>query len=363
MRLPIPPTIPLSNEILRLVAAIDEFKGEWGATGDISQQSLQSLRWIATIESAGASTRIEGARLSDTEVETLLTGLQDRSFRSRDEQEVAGYAHVMEAVQSAWGDLRISENIILQLHRDLLSYSDKDERHRGHWKTLDNHVAAYDADGVEIGIVFETASPFATPGLMETLLSWHTKEEIAPEIHPLLRVAVFTVMFLAIHPFQDGNGRLSRVLTQLLLLRAGYSYAPYVSLESVIEHNKEAYYLALRRTQTSFRSDSVDWDPWILFFLRSLKSQVERLRERLHQTPSSSLSVAPPQDLSPLAGRLLKLLTERETLSISEAAKELDANRHTLKNKFGELIAHGYARLHGQGRGAHYRSVLKDHGR
>jgi len=278
------------------------------------------------------------------------------SFQSRDEQEVAGYAYVMETIQTVWVDLRIAESILLQLHRDLLRYSNRDERHRGQWKALDNHVAAFDADGKQIGIVFETASPFETPMLMEKLLGWHAKEEADPILHPLLRIAVFNVVFLAIHPFQDGNGRLSRVLTNLMLLRAGYAYASYTSLESVIEHNKEAYYLALRRTQTSFR-EAEDWEPWILFFLRSLKSQTGRLRERLAEPSTVVQSPGIPDDLSPLAGQVLKLLQARGTLSVSDTAAALGANRHTLKDKFTELVKKGYAELHGKGRGAHYRRV------
>ena len=360
MQLPLPPVLPLTNDFLALIAAIDEFKGEWRALGDLAAETLSSLRRIATIESAGSSTRIEGARLSDTEVELLLGSLGKESFQSRDEQEVAGYAYVMESVQATWHELRVSENILLQLHRDLLRYSHKDERHRGQWKTLDNHVAAFDAKGKAVGIVFETASPFETPQLMEKLLNWHTKEEADPLLHPLLRIAIFNVVFLAIHPFQDGNGRLSRVLTHLMLLRAGYAYTSYASLESVIEHNKEAYYLALRRTQTSFRENS-DWEPWILFFLRSLKSQTENLRERLSQhaesLPAKPTTETCPEDLSPLAGHLLEVLKARGTLSVGEAAEALGANRHTLKDKFSELVQHGYAELRGKGRGAHYRPL------
>jgi Fic family protein len=235
-----------------------------------------------------------------------------------------------------------------------LRYSNKDERHRGQWKNLDNHVAAFDAKGKQIGIVFQTASPFETPMLMEKLLEWHAKEENDPILHPLLRVAVFNVVFLAIHPFQDGNGRLSRVLTNLMLLRAGYAYASYSSLESVIEHNKEAYYLALRRTQTSFEK-SADWEPWLLFFLRSLKSQTGRLRERLEKAPSSPADSDLPGDLSLMAGRLLRLLEERKALSVGDAAEALAVNRNTLKGKFAELTEKGFAELHGKGRGAHYR--------
>ncbi|MCC6881786.1 MAG: Fic family protein [Verrucomicrobiales bacterium] len=357
MRSPLPPEIQPTIEILTLIAAIDEFKGEWRSLGSLGPETLRSLRRIATIESAGASTRIEGAKLSDSEVEKLIGSLGKESFQSRDEQEVAGYAYVMESIQTVWEDLRIAESILLQLHRDLLRYSDKDERHRGRWKALDNHVAAFDPDGKQIGIVFETASPFETPMLMEKLLGWHAKEEADPILHPLLRIAVFNVIFLAIHPFQDGNGRLSRVLTNLMLLRAGYAYASYMSLESVIERNKDAYYLALRRTQTSFR-EAEDWEPWILFFLRALKSQTGRLRNRLAEH-SSKVVPSPgfPDDLSPLAGQVLRLLEARGSLSVSDTAAALGANRHTLKDKFTELVEKGYAELHGKGRGAHYRCL------
>ena len=221
MHIPLPPEIQPTNEMLTLIAAIDEFKGEWRSLGSLKPEILRSLRRIATIESAGSSTRIEGAKLCDDEVEKLVGGLGRESFQSRDEQEVAGYAYVMETIQTVWPDLRITEGILLQLHRDLLRYSDKDECHRGQWKNLDNHVAAFDAEGKQVGIVFETATPFETAMLMEKLLGWHAKEEADPILHPLLRIAVFNVVFLAIHPFQDGNGRLSRILTNLMLLTCG----------------------------------------------------------------------------------------------------------------------------------------------
>lgn len=171
VRLPLPPDLQPSNETLKLIAAIEEFKGEWRALAGLDPEVLRSFRRIATIESAGSSTRIEGAKLSDGEVGNLLGSLGKESFQSRDEQEVAGYAYVMDSVQTAGADLRISGSTLLQLHRDLLRYSDKDERHRGQWKSLDNLVAASDADGKEVGIVFETASPFETPMLMEKLLA------------------------------------------------------------------------------------------------------------------------------------------------------------------------------------------------
>ena len=239
-------TIQITPELLTLLSEIDEFKGAWRALGSLAPERLNALRRVATIESIGSSTRIEGSKLTDREVEHLLGKLEIKSFASRDEQEVAGYAETMETVFQAWPDIPITENHIKQLHRDLLRYSDKDERHRGEYKTLSNSVGAFDEAGKMIGIVFETASPFDTPLRMTELVTWLKDARELARVHPLLIVAIFTVVFWEIHPFQDGNGRLSRILTTLLLLQAGYAYVPYSSLESVIEHSKEGYYLALR---------------------------------------------------------------------------------------------------------------------
>ncbi|AYM65997.1 hypothetical protein At12D13_48450 (plasmid) [Agrobacterium fabrum] len=230
-------SVCITPEILSLIAEIDEFKGAWRAIGRIAPERLSSLRRVATIESVGSSTRIEGARLTDREVEKLLANIRLGSFTTRDEQEVAGYAEVMETIFSAYEAISFTENHIRQLHRDLLAHSTKDERHRGAYKTVSNNVEAFDEQGESLGIVFETASPFDTPRRMEELITWLNEQGREKRLHPLLVVAIFVVVFLEIHPFQDGNGRLSRILTTLLLLRAGYAYVPYSSLESIIEQS------------------------------------------------------------------------------------------------------------------------------
>jgi Fic family protein len=242
-------TLRITPEILNLVAELDEFKGAWQALGTLAPERLSALRRVANIESIGSSTRIEGSKLSDREVERLLSNLEIKSFQTRDEQEVAGYATTMELIFQSWGEIRLTENHIKQLHRDLLKYSKKGAHHRGNYKTQPNNVAAFDQDGKRVGIVFETATPFATRARMPELVAWTSDALTSRQLHPLLATAIFTVVFLEIHPFQDGNGRLSRILTTLLLLRAGYSYVPYSSLESVIEQSKGCYYLALRQTQ------------------------------------------------------------------------------------------------------------------
>lgn len=251
-------TIRITPEILSIIAEIDEFKGAWRAIGRIAPERLPSLRRVATIESVGSSTRIEGARLTDREVERLLANIRLGSFTTRDEQEVAGYAEVMETIFSAYDAISFTENHIRQLHRDLLAHSTKDERHRGAYRNLSNNVEAFNEQGESLGIVFATATPFDTPRRMEELLAWLDEQGREKRLHPLLVVAIFVVVFLEIHPFQDGNGRLSRILTTLLLLRAGYAYVPYSSLESIIEQSKESYYISLRRTQGTIRSTEPD---------------------------------------------------------------------------------------------------------
>ena len=255
-------TIQITPELLVLIAEVDEFKGAWRALGTLAPERLKALRHVATVESIGSSTRIEGSRLTDREVERLLANLEIKQFATRDEQEVAGYADVMETVYRAWQDIPLTENHIKQLHRDLLRYSDKDERHRGDYKTIRNDVGAFDAEGRMIGVIFETTTPFDAPRRMQELVSWLRDARELGRLHPLLITAIFVVVFLEIHPFQDGNGRLSRVLTTLLLLQGGYAYVPYSSLESVIENSKEGYYLALRQTQSTIRTDTPNWQPW-----------------------------------------------------------------------------------------------------
>jgi Fic family protein len=341
-------TIAITSAILKLIAEIDEFKGAWTAIGRISPERLTALRRVATIESIGSSTRIEGAKLSDKEVEALLTGLEIKEFASRDEEEVAGYAETMETVFTHFKEIALTENHIKQLHRDLLQYSSKDERHRGAYKTHTNHVEAFGPDGESLGIVFETATPFDTPRLMTELVEWTQANLENGDLHKLIVVAVFVVVFLAIHPFQDGNGRLSRILTTLLLLRAGYEYVPYSSLESVIEQSKDAYYLGLRQTQGTLRSDAPDWQPWLNFFLRALQQQKARLEKKIAR---ERLILG---DLPELSAQILELCRERGRVTVAEAEKVTGANRNTIKDHLKALSKAGHLEQHGAGRGAWY---------
>ncbi len=341
-------SIQITPEILSLIARIDEFKGAWRALGTLAPDRLSALRRVATIESIGSSTRIEGSKLSDREVEQLLSNLEIKSFATRDEQEVAGYAELMDLVFSSWQDIPFTENHIKQLHQILLRYSEKDTWHRGNYKTNSNSVAAFDETGAQIGIVFQTASPFDTPRLMTELVAWVNQERETAGLHPLLIIALCVVVFLEIHPFQDGNGRLSRVLTTLLLLQAGYAYVPYSSLESVIEHSKEAYYLALRQTQGTIRTESPNWQPWLVFFLRSLAEQMRRLEKKVERE-KIVLATMPELQL-----QIVEFAREHGRTTIGEVIKLTGASRNTLKQHFRTLVERGTLDQHGSGRGVWY---------
>jgi Fic family protein len=255
----------------------------------------------------------------------------------------------MDLIFSSWINIPFTENHIKQLHQILLRHSEKDIWHRGNYKTNTNSVAAFNAEGQQIGIVFNTATPFDTPRLMTELIHWVEDMRASKQLHPLIVIAIFVVVFLEIHPFQDGNGRLSRALTTLLLLQAGYAYVPYSSLESIIELNKEAYYLALRQTQGTIRMPKPHWEPWIIFFMKSLAEQVQRLEKKVERE-HLVLSALPGYSLI-----IIELAREHGRITMADAIRATGSNRNTLKEHIRKLIHDGRLVKHGEGRGAWYR--------
>ncbi len=342
-----------SSELEPLIAYIDHFKIAWQDGINLRPEELKALRRVATIESVGSSTRIEGSKLSDSEVEKILSGLKTESFKSRDEEEVAGYAYVMEEIYASYLYIPLTENYIKQLHAMLLQYSAKDMRHRGEYKKFPNNVEAFDVQGRSLGIIFETTSPFDTPLRMTDLIEWTNKAFEAKEYHPLIIIGMFIVMFLAIHPFQDGNGRLSRVLTTLLLLQHGYSYVLYSSLETVVEHSKEAYYRALRLTQATLKTDNSDFQPWIVYFLRSLHKQIQQLEIKIKKEHIILASL--PQ----LASDIMRLVEERGRITMADIIEHTGVPRSTIKIQLSFLVDKKYLARHGQGKGVWYTQVQR----
>lgn len=332
--------------MLGLVADIDAFRQRWEVAASVEPERLRSLRRVATIESVASSTRIEGSSLSNADVDQLLSNLEITPFTSRDEQEVAGYADAFERILADYATIPIAPAAIRELHRTMLAPAAADAWHRGGYKTVSNAVTARDADGREVGVVFETASPADTPRLVQELTDWTTFELERGELHSLLVIGVFVVVFLEIHPFLDGNGRLSRLLTMLLLLRAGYGYVPYSSLESIIEESKSGYYRALRVTQPTIRSGKPDWTPWLTWFLRALHRQITRLQAKIDAIDAVRGDA--------IDDRILASVAQRGTVSIGELVEATGINRNTLKAHLRGLVNSGRLRLHGQGRGARY---------
>jgi len=333
-------------ELTRLLGEIDEFKGHWRKVGEIRAERLASLRQVTTIESTGSSTRIEGAQLSDDEVARVLQGLRVDSFRARDEGEVRGYAELLQTVFDHHRDIPLTENYVKQLHKILLGHVEKDEWHRGEYKKHENNVEAQHSDGTKT-IVFRTASPFDTPRLMTELVAATNEALESDALHPLVVIAGFIVHFLAIHPFQDGNGRLSRALTALLMLRAGYEYVPYASVERVIEENKPAYYHALRVSQTAMQQDPTRFGDWLLFFLRVLQSQKRTLAGKL-EVERAILR------LNDVQVRILELVEKQGRATSSEVAVALQLDSRAARYHLALLAERALVQAHGERRGRYY---------
>src|ERR1700685_1625472 len=215
-------------------------------------------------------------------------------------------------------------------------------------KKVPNHVEAFGPDGQSIGVVFETATPFETPGWMKDIVDWLNRSVEEETQHPLILIGIFIVVLLAIHPFKDGNGRLSRVLTTLLLLRAGYGYVPYSSMESVIERNKDSYYLAMRRTQQTIRKEEQNREPWLVFFLKTMAKQKDNLAAKVKEEQALRAS------LPALSRQILELAKTRGEVTGKESEDSSGANRNTIKVHVKKLVEQQYLRQVGQGRGARY---------
>lgn len=331
------------KRLIKLIAEIDEFKGFWKGVNALNQEALARLRIVATIESIGSSTRIEGAVLSDREIENILENLDTYSFIERDEQEVAGYADALRLIYLSYNEIELTENNIKLLHKTLMSHSTRDQWHMGEYKKHPNHVAAFQ-NGKQTQIIFETASPFETPQKMGQLMQLY--EKTFQEEHPLIAISDFILRFLAIHPFQDGNGRLSRVLTNLLLIKYGYDYVQYSSHERIIEANKKQYYVSLRKSQQALKKAQIDYT-WTEFLLEILKKQKDTLFEKYQREMLSN-------QLPEVSAKILDLAAQHGRVTVAFLEKSLQRNRNTIKKHLQQLCKKKELILQGKGRGVYY---------
>ena len=338
----------IPQNLWQIINQIDELKGRWVGGATLNPQILGRLKRSVLVTSTGASTRIEGAKLSDEDIEKMMRGLSMQKFKDRDTQEVQGYYELLENVFNASEKISFSESTVKHLHRELLKYAEKDKLHRGEYKKNENKVEMIDDAGKSIGVLFDTTPAWLTPKEMQELTEWTKEAIILKEIHPLLIIANFLVKFLNIHPFQDGNGRLSRVLTNLLLLQAGYAYVPYVSHEKLIEDNKADYYLALRKSQKTLKTDNPNVMPWLEFFLNVLLTQSKQAIELLSKENIDKL-------LSPKQLAVWQYLETVTEATPGEIAKNTKVARPTVSQAIGTLLRLKKVERIGQGRTTRYK--------
>lgn len=349
--------IPLTQDILAKIAKIDQFKGLWQGGLRLSPQILGRLKSWVVITSTGASTRIEGAKMTDEEIARFLRGLKAKQPKSRDEQEVAGYADLIGRIFDNWKTIKLSESWILQFHSILLNFSEKDQAHKGKYKDSPNTVVMTNKNNEQV-VLFDPTPPYLVKAEMQAVIEWTNEELGKGSVHPLLIIANFIFEFLAVHPFKDGNGRVSRALTNLLLLRAGYSYVPYVSLDEIIEQTKTEYYLSLRATQKNHKTDHENIAPWVDYLLNSLFAQIEKARQLME-------SDQPEKLLSEKQIQIYRLFKGEKEIGVAEISRLLKGKiaQATIKQALSRLVALKLLERIGQARSTRYKNIKKPHGR
>jgi Fic family protein len=338
----------IPQNLWSVINQIDELKGRWIGGATLNPQALGRLKRSVLVTSSGASTRIEGAKLSDEDIEKMMRGLSMQKFADRDKQEVQGYYELLNNVFNAAEKIPFTESSIKHLHKELLKYVEKDKLHRGKYKRTENRVEMVNEVGESIGVLFDTTPAWLTPKQMQELVEWTRETIYLKEIHPLLIIANFLVEFLNIHPFQDGNGRLSRVLTNLMILQAGYAYMPYVSHEKLVEDNKAEYYVALRKSQKSFKTENPDIVPWLEFFFNILLTQAKQAIELLSRENVERL-------FSPKQSVVWRYLLQVAEATPGEISKNTKVARPTVSQALSMLLRLKKVERIGQGRTTRYK--------
>ena len=342
----------ISPEAVALIARVDELRGQWTGGATLNPVVLDRLQKSSLLTSTGASTRIEGSRLSDQEVEKVMKNLTVTRMAERDVQEARGYYETLNFVYENYTELPLTESTIFYLHAQLLQYSSKDTRHKGQYKHLENQVEMRDETGNLIEVVFETTPVYLTPKAMNELLQSVTAALASNTQHRLPVIANFIVEFLKIHPFLDGNGRLSRILTNMLLLQAGYAYIPYVSLERLVEARKGDYYVALRRSQGTFGTKSESIADWLQYFLEVLNQQAMQATSLLE---ISTLEI----DLSPAQQKVWEIFADDEVITPKQIMTMTGVPRGTVGQALEKLLQLKMIERMGLGSSTRYKKLNK----
>jgi Fic family protein len=335
-------------ELTQELSQLDRFDAQWQAIERREQKTLKELKSIATVRSIGASTRIEGSHLSDPEVEVLIKNLDISKLTERDQQEVAGYYDALNLISESYRDIAVAESSIKHLHNALMKHSTKDGYHKGNYKINPNRVERTEADGSKTSIFETTAPGWATQDAMAQLMHWYNNDS---STHPLIRTAILVYDFLSIHPFQDGNGRLSRLLATLLLMKSGYIWIEYVSFEHEIEHRKKEYYKVLMDAQRNRPGEDVT--RWVYFFLDCLKNIQQQLLQKLKEKEQR-------ENIGVREQQIYSLVENNPGISSGEIAERLKIPSSSVKRILSDLVAMRNLIVHGAGRGTSYSIAAKE---
>jgi Fic family protein len=328
--------------LINLISEIDRFDANWTAIERKEGQNLKELKSIATVRSVGASNRIEGNKMTDEEVDVLLQKIDITKLTDRDSQEVVGYFEVLDLISESYENIDLTESHIKSLHNSLMKYSAKDQWHKGDYKKHSNAVEVSFPDGTR-QIIFQTTDPgFATQDSIRELLNWYNSEKI---IHPLIRIAALVYDFLSVHPFQDGNGRLSRLISTLLLLKNGYKWIEYVSFEHEIENRKNEYYQVLRSCQAQRPKENVT--VWMQFFLSCLSNIQSQLLMKLNKNSVET-------QLSPKEKSIYLIIQSRPNIKSGEISEKLAIPLPTVKRLLSDLVKKALIEKQGKGRSVSY---------
>lgn len=340
----------LPPEIWSKVIRVDELKGSWVSGAKLNPAVLGRLKKSVLVTSTGASTRIEGAKLSDEDIEKMMRGISIQKFADRDKQEVQGYYELLQNVFDAWETIRFSEAAVKHFHKELLKYVEKDKLHRGEYKRSENKVHMVNEAGQSVGVLFDTTPVYLTPKAMQELVEAAQNAFKEKKYPPLLIIGNFLVEFLLIHPFQDGNGRISRILTNLFLLQHGYVYTPYVSHEKLVEDHKPDYYMALRKSQKTMRGKKSDITPWLDFFLSIVHTQAKAAIELLSTENIDKI-------LSPKQLAVWEYLQKVDEAAPGEISKHAKVARPTVNQVMDKLLRLKKIEKIGLGRTTRYRKI------
>jgi len=332
------PKALLTPDIVSMLTSIHEHKGKQELFIEEYSDTLTTLMEIAKVQSTGASNRIEGIQTTDRRLEELV---RDKSApRNRTEQEIAGYRDVLTVIHESYDYINPRPNIILQLHKQLYSFAGTSIG--GSYKNADNFITETDADGNE-KIRFTPVPAYLTANAMESLCNSFIKGIEKNEYDPLLLIPMFVLDFLCIHPFNDGNGRMSRLLTLLLFYRAGYIVGKYISLEKLIENTKDTYYEVLQDSSTDWRDNISDYTPFVRYYLGVVQKAYKEFEERVTYLLHRGLSK--PDRIKAVIDRKIGKITKKD---IIEACP--DISKVTIERTLTALVKNGYLVKTGGGR-------------